>query len=154
VSWQIPATAAPGDSATTRANTIRRLGIDSLTIYQWCHHVRARGDYRAWAEKAIAAERAMRHEFTVPVFPHVSIGWDTSPRFRAPCSNVIVGESPEVFADYLWQAKACIDQEGIRPRLITVNAWNEWAEGSYLEPDQKFGLGYLEAVKSVFGASR
>ncbi len=36
------------------------------------------------------------------------------------------------------------------PRLITVNSWNEWTEGSYLEPDTHFKFGYLEAVKRVF----
>jgi hypothetical protein len=36
-------------------------------------------------------------------------------------------------------------------RIITINAWNEWGEGSYLEPDTVHDMGYLEAVKSVFG---
>lgn len=40
------------------------------------------------------------------------------------------------------------------PKLITVNSWNEWTEGSYLEPDTVNGFGYLEAVRRVFGADR
>jgi hypothetical protein len=39
------------------------------------------------------------------------------------------------------------------PKLISINAWNEWIEGSYLEPDEKYGMGYLEAVKHVFGSA-
>ena len=39
-----------------------------------------------------------------------------------------------------------------RPKVITVNAWNEWPEGSVLEPEQEYGYGYLEAIKAVFGA--
>ena len=37
------------------------------------------------------------------------------------------------------------------PRIITVNSWNEWTEGSYLEPDKTNGFGYMDAVKGVFG---
>jgi len=36
-----------------------------------------------------------------------------------------------------------------QPKILVINAWNEWAEGSYLLPDMKFGFGYLEAVKKV-----
>jgi hypothetical protein len=36
-------------------------------------------------------------------------------------------------------------------RILTINAWNEWTEGSYLEPDTEHGFAYLEAIKQVFG---
>jgi hypothetical protein len=36
-------------------------------------------------------------------------------------------------------------------RIITINAWNEWGEGSYLEPEERTGYGYLNAIKEVFG---
>ncbi len=37
------------------------------------------------------------------------------------------------------------------PPILTINAWNEWTEGSYLEPDTVYGLGYLEAIRDIFG---
>ena len=36
------------------------------------------------------------------------------------------------------------------PPLMTVNSWNEWTETSYLQPDDLYGYGYLEAIRSVF----
>ena len=37
------------------------------------------------------------------------------------------------------------------PFMITINCWNEWTEGSSLEPDTVHGMGYLDAVRVVFG---
>ena len=35
--------------------------------------------------------------------------------------------------------------------FITLTTWNEWTEGGYLEPEKKYGYGYLDAIKKVFG---
>ena len=47
-------------------------------------------------------------------------------------------------------AKAYLDSHPERTPLVTVNSWNEWTETSYLEPDDLYGYGYLEAIKEVF----
>jgi hypothetical protein len=63
--------------------------------------------------------------------------------------------TPEKFEAVLRRAKDWCDRntpDGA-PKLISVNSWNEWTEGSYLEPDTHFKFGYLEAVRRVFVSS-
>ncbi len=46
--------------------------------------------------------------------------------------------------------KALLDNVPPKDRILTINCWNEWTEGSYLEPDTRQGMAYLEAVARVF----
>ena len=142
--------AVPGDSSVTRNNTILTLGLKSLTNYQWVHFVSPE-KYGSWGTKAIAMWSGFSKEFTVPYFPHVSISWDNNPRFPKALQSMVTEATPEKFKQFLLQAKAYVDSHPDQPRLITINAWNEWSEGSYLEPDKEHGYGYLDAVKEVFG---
>ena len=64
----------------------------------------------------------------------------------------VLNSTPGKFKESLMRAKDWTDKNprpGL-PKLITVNSWNEWTEGSYLEPDERWGFGYLEAIKEVF----
>jgi len=128
---------------------IKKLGFDSLTSYQWAHHVTPKGLYKEWAEKAIIKWEDYCRKLSVPYFPHVSIGWDNNPRFKE-LKNTIVKNTPELFGKYMEDAMDYIDRKEINPPLITVNSWNEWGEGSYLEPDKKYKMEYLEAIKNAF----
>lgn len=70
-------------------------------------------------------------------------GWDNTPRFKNR-SLIIKNSTPKKFEDYLLkQVKR--SQSG----YVFINAWNEWAEGAYLEPDKNNHYAYLEAIKSV-----
>lgn len=91
----------------------------------------------------------------IPVFPCVSIGWDDTPRFPAKGASDVVRlhNTPESFAALLSLAKQYADTHPEQPKLITINAWNEWVEGSYLLPDMLNGFNYLKAVKEVMNGS-
>lgn len=143
--------ATPGDQVSTQNNTIINLGIKSLTNYQWCHYV-PMDRYDRWGDKAIEAWPKFAKDFTVPFFPHISISWDPNPRFPGPKLQGMVTEAnPVDFKRFLIQARTYADSHPDQPKLITINAWNEWAEGSYLEPDKQHGFAYLDAIKEVFG---
>ncbi len=84
-------------------------------------------------------------------YPGVMPNWDNTPRSGA---NGIVfhGSSPELFRQHLRQTIAQVSSRQLDKRIIVVKSWNEWAEGNYLEPDQKYGRGYLEVLRDeVFG---
>lgn len=72
--------------------------------------------------------------------------WDNSPR-KSFNSIVMMGASPEKFKGYF--RRLLQKAKDVDTPMIVINAWNEWAEGAYLEPDEKFGYGYLEAIKSA-----
>jgi hypothetical protein len=70
-----------------------------------------------------------------------------------PWLAVLTGNSPSALEAVLKRARDFLDQRPRQPRLVTLNAWNEWTEGSYLLPDTKNGSAFLEAVRAVFGES-
>ena len=78
----------------------------------------------------------------------LSIGWDNSPRIVH--SAKVRNNTPAAFAKALRQARNYVDTHPEQAPLITINSWNEWTETSYLQPDNVYGYGYLEAVKEVF----
>ncbi|MBR0066356.1 MAG: glycoside hydrolase family 99-like domain-containing protein, partial [Kiritimatiellae bacterium] len=136
-----------------RPEHVAALGFESATMYTYAHHVRPVGDYAAWAAKGLAkldSEKA-RLKGLKAYFAHASIGWDTNPRYPETIRDVVTS-TPESFEKALRDAKDWCDRNTPPgyPKLISINAWNEWIEGSYLEPDEKHGMGYLEAVRRVF----
>ncbi|MDX6290907.1 MAG: hypothetical protein QOH42_2706, partial [Blastocatellia bacterium] len=86
-----------------------------------------------------------RPEPEYKLFPCVAPGFDNSAR-RKSGASIYVGSTPELYRKWLDRS---INQtqrrfENRDERLVFVNAWNEWAEGNHLEPDQKWGHRYLE----------
>lgn len=75
------------------------------------------------------------------------IDWDNSARVGGNNPLIFTGASPEKFSNYLTeQIKRSME---INSDLLFINAWNEWGEGTYLEPDKKYKFQYLEAVKEA-----
>jgi lipopolysaccharide biosynthesis protein len=75
--------------------------------------------------------------------------WDNSPR-RQRRGTVFEHSSPASFRTYLESQLARSEARG-EDALLFVNAWNEWAEGAYLEPDKKHGYAYLDALRLARG---
>ncbi len=136
------------EAAARFAGTVEALGFNSVAMYNMGG---TNEDYIVYGTNSVRIREQMDSLLSVPVFPCVSIGWDDTPRFPSKGIHDVVHyhNTPESFAALLSRAKKYADSHPEQPRLITVNAWNEWVEGSYLLPDMLNGFGYLEAVKDV-----
>ncbi len=153
--WNLPKDlqGVPGDTTPTSGKIVEFLGINSFTSYQWIHNVSANGrSYKDWGELNVKKWDDFKNQFAIPYFAHVAIGWDNNPRWtRDVFRPIIMAQSPAQFERFLREAKEWTDKNHPKgPKLITINSWNEWSEGSYLEPDETFGWAYLEAVRRVF----
>lgn len=78
--------------------------------------------------------------------PCVIPNWDNTPR-SGPRGLVLHKSSPQLFRKHLRKAKLALRNKPEQERIIFLKSWNEWAEGNYVEPDQEFGHGYLEAIR-------
>lgn len=80
-------------------------------------------------------------------FPCVVPNWDNTPRSGSR-GLVLQGSTPALFREHLHQALELVRKHPDTQRLVFVKSWNEWAEGNHLEPDLRFGMTYLEALKT------
>jgi len=158
----------PGEETIVDVNDLlARLGFDSITSYVWVHHVPLASfpetPYEQMAERSAEDWERFTAGYKLPYYPNVTMGWDSSPRtvqsdvfdnVGYPFTPVLSGNTPEAFRRSLLRARAFLDKGSTKQKILTLNAWNEWTEGSYLEPDTVHGMSYLEAIRDVFGTPK
>lgn len=83
--------------------------------------------------------------------PGVTPGWDNTAR-RQSHATIYVGATPGRYLDWLSAARQKEEKTRGTEGLVFINAWNEWAEGAYLEPDRDLGDAYLQATKAAVQA--
>jgi len=131
------------------SEVVEALGVNSVTMYNMAG--KRDEDYLRYGEHATNLRNGWDSALDIPFFPCVSIGWDNTPRYPQYGKEKVVHyhNTPESFGAYLQKAKEYADSHPDQPKIIVINAWNEWVEGSYIEPDMLNGYGYLSAVKNV-----
>jgi hypothetical protein len=168
--WRERAVAAGLPGLFLAANTSstdedpRRLGYDAAIIMKLPPK---RREWISWSEpvrKIIQKHHQMRglptiHRYEkivaqgipcptsgVEAFPCVVPNWDNTPRSGVN-GLVLLGSTPELFRKVVRQAVERVQSAPRDHRIVFVKSWNEWAEGNHLEPDVKFGCGYLQVLK-------
>jgi glycosyltransferase involved in cell wall biosynthesis len=88
------------------------------------------------------------------LFPGITLGWDNTGR-RGKRATVFRNFSLTSYSQWLLTAcktTSANPKLADNEKLVFINAWNEWGEGTYLEPDTKYGFGYVEATKKALNA--
>jgi len=141
---------------------IEMLGFDSSTSYVWIHHVplpETQTDFNYVRDAYFEHWDKAKTEYGIPYYPNVTMGWDPTPRCDPesewapvgyPFMNTIGNNTPENFRTALKMVKEKLLADPKGTRILNINCWNEWTEGSYLEPDTINGMAYLEAIKDIF----
>lgn len=137
------------------ADWVKKVGFDSYTSYNcmfdhplWNSSLQV--TYRQSNEAYLGLAHKAFTTLPAPYFPVVTAGWDSSPRTTQSDRYELLGypwlpvmeSDPEAFGELLEKLAA------YHPQTIFVNAWNEWTEGSYLEPDDRIGMALLEKIKN------
>lgn len=135
-------------------------GRDSLAKSQWLHSAKEKlmakvglniGPKRISYADAIEPMVPKLTRFAFPAYNCVVPNWDNTPR-SGRRGLVFTGSSPALFGTALSQAvKNTSERYGADSgeHFIFLKSWNEWAEGNYVEPDQKHGREYLEVISKV-----
>ena len=156
------------ESSSEVFSDILSLGFDSITSYGKARgEMLSKGKYRRiiakYMHKHLPFLPALRYDypetvrhFFAPedqwenVFPVVIPQWDRTPR-AGKGEGVYVNATPANFGKHLSTAIDIIKNKTDEHKIIFVKSWNEWGEGNYIEPDEKYRHGFLNAIKNVLG---
>lgn len=134
----------------TGAKNISSLYLKRLRRYfiRFCNHILR----TTWPEHPIVTfeeetSKALNSLSPVGTYAGAFIGWDNSPRMKEK-GIYISRPTKKQFKDYL-REKIRIGKNIYHTDYLFINAWNEWAEGTYLEPDEHMKYAYLEAIKEL-----
>jgi lipopolysaccharide biosynthesis protein len=107
---------------------------------------------RVFSYPDVIASMLARQPAPYPRFPCVSPAWDNSARRRHGGATIFHGSTPDSYNH--WLSSVLADQQTLDKLpepIVFINAWNEWAEGNHLEPDQRFKHEYLVATAKSLG---
>jgi len=146
----------------THINQIKNLGFDAVNVVRM-------GDASSFNHRFARALRYLRQRLLklphlIPykkiypeligeeekrpdVFPTLIPNWDHSPRSKR-AALVLTNSTPELFQKHVQQVLDVVKDKSDN-NIVFLKSWNEWGEGNYMEPDLKYGHGYINALKKA-----
>ncbi|MGC8668135.1 MAG: glycoside hydrolase family 99-like domain-containing protein [Chthonomonadales bacterium] len=133
-------------------------GYDAVTAYNWPGLAMPpgtlRAPFRTLIEGYVRNWQSLVEQVPIPLMVPISGGWDSRP-WHGDADLVRTGRTPALFRRHLADAKTFMQSHPAKTLpLAIVEAWNEFGEGSYIEPHQEAGFAYLDAIRSVFGGTK
>lgn len=98
---------------------------------------------RKWESKLMESNR---------VYPTIYPNWDTTPRLGV-LGSILHNSTPELFGEHVSRILNLISEKKDSDKVIFLKSWNEWAEGNHMEPDLKYGRGYINALRDALNSS-
>lgn len=148
-------------NAATDAPALVACGMDATTSLVWWPEWLgpARQRYDDLAAARLADWEALAARQPIPHLPSVAAGWDATPRgtrdwngerIGFPFTPVVQGNTPKAVANAVASALAFLDRRGApADHPVMIASWNEWSESHRLEPCERWGNGYLDALAKI-----
>ncbi|REG01017.1 glycosyl transferase family WbsX [Asanoa ferruginea] len=147
------------DGKDASIDVAARMPCDAITGYgllpDWAGPPLQR--YEELLEQRVAEWYRIQRRISVPFFPVVCVGWDASRRgahisdLRSvrsfPWRPIIVGSNPAAFGVFLDEAERFLDATDPPVRCVYIHAWNEWSEGSAVEPGTRWSDDFLKEIE-------
>ncbi len=140
---------ACGDNSPSSQERFKAEGYDAISAYNYARAgaTSQRSSYECLMNSHVPIWNNSLTDNTLVYIPLLTTGWDSRP-WHGEDALVRFGRSTEFFKAGLLSMKEWMDTNDRKIGLL--EAWNEWGEGSYIEPNTEFGFGDLEAIRSVF----
>ena len=145
--------ACVGDAGQARQAAAE--GYDAVTAYNWpglgIHTAELYAPFESLLEGYRRNWAHIIEQSPIPICLPVCGGWDSRP-WHGDNNLVRFGRTPELFRRHLLDAKRLLEVRGPGPaplNMVLIEAWNEWGEGSYIEPHKEFAFGYLDAIRQT-----
>jgi hypothetical protein len=117
--------------------------FDKLLYHYFRYATLKKYDYRKLLPYLFVEEEKQEN-----IWPTIMPNWDRSPR-AGKDAHIYTHTTPQMFKKTLEKAIEIVKDKAPEHQIIIIKSWNEWGEGNHLEPDLKYGHGYLDVIKEV-----